>query len=104
VRVFSHPLRLDAAGRFATIEQDDDDEAAQVAQVILSTVAGERPLAPMLGLPDPTGVGVDEAGIRAAVVLGEPELRVVGADIVRGPDGLQSADVIVAWADDEEGS
>lgn len=102
MRVFSHPLRLDAAGRFATIEQDGDDEAVQVAEVILATTAGERPLAPMFGLPDPTGVGVAEAGIRATVLLGEPELRVLGADITSDGEGVQSVDVTVRWVDDEE--
>lgn len=51
---FRVPMRLDADGSFATVEQDSDDDVTQCAVAILTTPQGRRPLTPALGMPDTT--------------------------------------------------
>ena len=45
------PLRVDATGRLATVEQDSADEIAQNVAVILATAEGSRVEVPEFGVP-----------------------------------------------------
>lgn len=81
MRVFAHPLRIDAGGSFATVEQGGTAQAGQLAKAVVATFVGERPLAPDFGIPDPTGKGVGADSIIAAMGICEPDLEVVGAEI-----------------------
>ena len=45
------PLRVDATGRLATVEQDSPDEIAQNVAVILATAEGSRVEVPEFGVP-----------------------------------------------------
>lgn len=102
MRLLSHPLRLDAAGQIVTVEQDSDTHAAELATAILSTVAGERALAPDFGIDDMIAAGGYTAGqVGAAVDLCEPDLEVV--EVETGRDGdRQDVIVTVAWRDDDD--
>lgn len=104
MRVFAHPLRVDAGGRIATVEQDTDAEAVHTALLIVSTIAGERVLAPMIGIPDPVGTtgGLDESTLRALIHLAEPEIELASAQISSDGAGRQQIDMAVTWADDDE--
>ena len=102
MRLLSHPLRLDGAGQFVTVEQDSDAQAAELATVILSTVAGERGLAPDFGIDDMIAAGgYTDALIGAAVDLCEPDLEVVGVERTESGD-QQDVIVTVAWREDED--
>ena len=102
LRVFAHPLRLDGSGNVATVEQWSVQQAQQVGLAIVATVIGERPLAPLFGISDPVGVGVEYDQIAAAVDICEPDLLLVGATF-DGPDtdGRQDVTVTVAWRTDD---
>jgi hypothetical protein len=102
LRVFSHPFRLDGNGAVATVEQWSDQQAQQVGLAICATTIGERPLAPLFGISDPVGAGVEYDALAAAVDVCEPDLLLVGADI-DGPDtdGRQTVTVTVAWRTDD---
>ena len=101
VRVFSHPLRLDDGGAFATIEQDSLDQAQQLAIHIVSTFLGERQLAPDFGIFDPVAVGTSVAEVSAAIDLCEPDLDVLDVTVDQ-TDGTQQVTVTVAWAATDE--
>ena len=103
MRVFSHPLRLDGDGAFATIEQDSLDQAQQLAIGIVSTFLGERLLAPDFGIFDPVAVGTSIAEVTAAVDLCEPDLTVLGVEVTQS-GGRQAVDVTVAWDETDEES
>lgn len=102
MRVFAHPLRIDAAGGFSTVEQGSAAQAGQLVQAILSTITGERLLAPDFGVADPSGVGCSADALLAAVALCEPDVEVVGLD-VKPPDvtGQQNIAVSVQWRTEE---
>ena len=101
MRLLSHPLRLDAAGQIVTVEQDSDAHAAQLATHILSTVAGERALAPDFGIDDMIANGGYTAGqIGAAVHLCEPDLEVLEVQADQAGD-RQDVIVTVAWREDD---
>ncbi len=102
MRVFSHPLRIDPDGSFATVEQGSLQQAQQLAIGIVSTFLSERPLAPDFGIFDPVAVGITRAEVAAAVDLCEPDLTVVDMAINGPTDSRQSVAVTVAWLDDEE--
>jgi hypothetical protein len=95
MRVLAHPLRLDGSGSIATIDQGSTMQAAQLAQAVVSTVTGERELAPDFGIPDPTGVGVSAETLLAAMAVCEPDLTLVEVEIA----GAEQQDVTltVAW-------
>lgn len=96
MKVFSHPLRLDGSGSIATVDQGSVRHAQELGIAIVSTLIGERPLAPDFGIFDPVAVGTSEAEVRAAVDLCEPDLLVTGVQIARSGD-RQRVDVTVAW-------
>ena len=98
MRLISHPIRFDSEGAIVTIDEGSDRQAAELAGIVVATVAGERPLAPEYGLPDPTATGVSADVVAAAVSRCEPDLEVTAASIE--PNGsLASVRLSVTWAE-----
>jgi len=93
----SHPFRLDSAGSAAIIPQGGQRHAIEVVRHIISCRVGERPLAPVWGLADPLADGVDEADIRAAIDLCEPDIVVSGVTLKQTT--AQDLDIVIdaAW-------
>lgn len=64
----AHPFRVASDGSIAILTAGSGSNAAQLARHVLSTVPGERPLAPRFGLPDAAGTGrFDTTGIATAL-------------------------------------
>ena len=97
MRVFSHPLRLDGSGSFATVVQGSTQHAGQCAAAVCSTIIGERTLAPQFGVTDPIGVGVNPDELAAALSICEPDIDLIGVEIDTGPGNQQTVTVTVAW-------
>lgn len=101
MRVFAHPLRIDAAGGFSTVEQGSPEQAGQLVQAILSTVTGERTLAPDFGVSDPVGVGSSADAMLAAIALCEPDVEIVEMNVgAPDPSNLQQIAVSVSWREE----
>lgn len=100
MRVLSHPLRLDGAGAFATVEQDTPAEAGQLALVVLSTLRGERLLAPDHGILDPSGAGLSVDAAVSALALCEPLLQVDAVESTLGPEGQQELALAVSFIEE----
>ena len=101
----AHPFRIDANGAAVTLEQGSARHAAEACGHIVSCEAGERPLAPLWGLMDPTGTRINHDEIRAVVGYAEPALLVTRVEITESNDNTVAVDIDVDWAstDDEEG-
>ena len=101
----AHPFRIDANGAAVTLEQGSARHAAEACGHIVSCEAGERPLAPLWGLMDPTGTRINPDEIRAVVGYAEPALLVTRVEITESNDNTVAVDIDVDWAstDDEEG-
>lgn len=95
----SHPFRLGADGRPATITQGTPRHAAEQAAHILACRPGERGLAPEWGLPDPVGQDLDEDLIAATITACEPDLDCRAVTIDGNPDGTVRIRVDVEWAE-----
>jgi hypothetical protein len=70
----AHPFRVDSNGAAVTLEQGSARHAAEACGHIVSCEAGERPLAPLWGLMDPTGTRVNADEITATIGYAEPAL------------------------------
>jgi hypothetical protein len=92
-----HPFRLDAAGSVATVKQGTAAHAAETVTHVIACRIGERPLAPLWGLPDPLADGVDELDIRSAVDYCEPDIDVIAVDITGSPTGDSDISVDATW-------
>lgn len=90
----AQPFRLDAAGSIGVIPQGGARHALEVVRHIIACRVGERPLAPVWGLVDPLSDGVDEADVRAALDLCEPDIAVSGVTISTTA-GTGSLDIII---------
>jgi hypothetical protein len=101
----AHPFRIDANGSAVTIEQGSARHAAEACGHVVSCEAGERPLAPLWGLMDPTGTRINPDEIRAVVGYAEPALLVARVEVTESNDNTVTVDIDVDWADtdDEEG-
>ena len=99
----SHPFRLDSAGSAAVIPQGGQRHASEVVRHIVSCRVGERPLAPVWGISDSLADGVDEADIRAAIDLCEPDIAVSGVTLTQAPTS-QTLDIVIdaAWRTSNE--
>jgi len=97
------PFRLTAAGRFAAVEEDTLDDVAQCVRILQRTPLGARPLAPLVGLPDPTfTTGVDPVDVARRLETDEPRALVtVTADPVTS-GGRQAVRIRVDLADDAQ--
>jgi phage baseplate assembly protein W len=93
------PLR-GAAHRLQTVEQDTIDDVRQCVRVLLVTPLGARPLAPEIGVEDPTfTAGVDAEVLAAELEEMEDRASVtVIADQV-DPQGHQDIRIHVELAD-----
>ncbi len=101
----AHPFRIDANGAAVTLEQGSARHAAEACGHIVSCEAGERPLAPLWGLMDPTGTRINPDEITATIGYAEPALLVTRVEVTESNDNTVAVDIDVDWADtdDEEG-
>jgi phage baseplate assembly protein W len=92
------PLRIHD-GRLQVVEQDTIEDVRQCVHALLVTPRGARPLAPELGIDDPTFIGVDPE--RLAADLQDAEPRAIVTVELAGPDqhGQQQVPVHVELAD-----
>jgi hypothetical protein len=93
----AHPFRLDSAGAAAIVPQGGKRHALELVRHVVSCRIGERPLAPDWGLADPLADGVDEADVRAAIDLCEPDIVVSGVTLT--PRDSTDLDIVIdaAW-------
>lgn len=93
----AHPFRLDSAGSVAIVPQGGKRHALEIVRHIVSCRQGERPLAPVWGIADPLADGVDEADVRAAIDLCEPDIVVSGVTLT--PRDGTDLDIVIdaAW-------
>lgn len=100
------PLRQAADGGLAVVEQDTIDDVRQCVHVLLRTPIGARPLAPAVGVDDPTfSSGVDGDELAARLEDQEPRATVSVSASVVDDTGGQEIEIDVALAgetDDEE--
>lgn len=97
------PLRLAASGQLADVEQDSLDDVRQAVRVLRSTPLGVRPLAPDIGLEDPTFASRVDPDLLTAVLEEQEDrarLTITAADI--DETGEQIVTVHVALAADPE--
>jgi phage baseplate assembly protein W len=101
------PMRLDAAGALVTNEQDSLDEVQQCVLVLLRTPLGARPLAPGVGVADPTFTdGIDPEALTATltnVETGEPRADVQVTVQPVDQAGRQPIAIAIGLADDARG-
>ena len=102
----AHPFRIDANGAAVTLEQGSARHAAECCGHVVSCEAGERALAPLWGLMDPTGTRINPDEIRAVVGYAEPALLVTRVEVTESNDNTVTVDIDVDWSDtdDEEGA
>ncbi|WP_217913248.1 hypothetical protein [Miltoncostaea marina] len=97
------PLRLNSDRALATVEQDTLADVRQCVHVIARTPRGARPLAPEVGIDDPTFTGGVAPDVIAAELEGdEPRARVSVEATGPGADGRQTVAVRVALASEED--
>lgn len=92
--ILQFPFHITPAGNAAVIPQGGEEEAGQTITVIVSTVLGERPMAPNFGIPDPMFVGLDTADV--ATVLADHDLTHIEVEevVVEWPqERVQQAEV-----------
>jgi hypothetical protein len=86
VEVLSHPFRFLPNGRAATVEQDTDDQRAELIAGLILTRPGERGLVPGFGTPDPVFAGIDVAAVEAATNVFGPDVRITDVRVeITGP-------------------
>lgn len=78
--LFSFPIRMLPNGRFATVEQGTIEADEESVAMLVLTRVGERPLAPSLGVPDPTFAQVNPRDVEAAVRTFLPSVRLRSID------------------------
>lgn len=96
------PLRLGADGDLACVEQDSYEDVRSCVHVLLRTPRGVRPLAPQVGVEDPTFHGVDADELAAELEAQEDRARVVVTAASVDASGEQQVTVEVGLADDDE--
>lgn len=73
VPVFDYPLRMEADGTLAVVEQGSLEDVRASIHMLIRTQRGSRPLAPDIGVDDPTfGPGVDGDELAADLEAQEP--------------------------------
>lgn len=99
---WSYPMRLGVNGDFAEVEQDTLDDVRQSVYLLTRTPVGVRPLAPDIGLEDPTFTIVDLDAL--AATLEEQEDRAVVSVTVESLDdaGEQVLQIDVALVSEPE--
>lgn len=94
------PLRF-AGDRLAVVEQDTLADVRQCVHLLVHTPIGARPLAPEIGLEDPTFAGVDPEVLEADLEEWEDRAAVTVAATL-SPDGRQGVRIDVALAADTD--
>lgn len=93
--VLSFPFRVTASGAAATVEQDSDEQKADLLAALILTRPGERDLVPGFGVPDPTFVGIDVAAVEGAAAVFGPDVTITDVQVtVTGPG---SQDVLIEF-------
>src|SRR5690606_19293544 len=83
------PLRL-VNGQLAQVEQGSIEDVHGCVIALIHTPLGARPLAPDVGVPDPTfTAGVDPDELTGRLERDEPRARVTVTSEPTGPDGAQ---------------
>ena len=100
----AHPFRIDANGAAVTLEQGSARHAAEACGHVVSCEAGERPLAPLWGLMDPTGTRVNADEVTATIGYAEPALLVARVEVTESNDNTVTVDIDVDWSDTDEES
>lgn len=99
--VLAFPFRVDRQGHVATTERGSDAEVEEAIAVLTMTVAGERPMTPTYGVPDPTFVGLTLSDVAAGVSdWGPGGVTVVSVDAVPESETVQRA--TITWAREDE--
>lgn len=101
--VLSFPFRLDRQGHVSTTERGSDAEVEEALAVLVMTVAGERPMSPEYGVPDPTFVGLTLSDVATGVSdWGPAGVSVIAVD--SAPENDTTARTTITWArEDDEG-
>lgn len=94
MRIISHPMRLDGSGAVVCIDDSSDRAACELAGHVVSTLAGERPLAPAYGLTE-----VDPVLVAGVVALCEPEIDVISATVAPSEPGRVQIRMDVGWSE-----
>lgn len=102
----AYPFRMADNGELAVLEQRSLDEGRMCAHVLMRTPRGARPLAPEVGVEDPTFTyGIDaellEADLNENGWMPEDFVVRVSALPVTGA-GAQAIRVVVAYAEDDD--
>ena len=100
----AHPFRIDSNGAAVTLEQGSLRHAAECCGHIVSCEAGERALAPLWGLIDPTGTRINPDEVRAVVSYAEPALRLLRAEVAESNDNTVAVAIDVDWSDTDDES
>ena len=98
----AHPFRIDSNGAAVTLEQGSMRHAAECCGHIVSCEAGERALAPLWGLVDPTGTRINPDEIRAVVGYAEPALLVTRVEVAESNDNTVAVAIDVDWSDTDD--
>lgn len=72
--VLAFPLRLDHTGALATVDQFSDAGEAQLIAALVTTVRGEREMAPAFGVTDPAFDTIERAEVEAGLELFGPDV------------------------------
>lgn len=91
--ILSHPFRLTADGRVATVEQDSDPADIEQIAVLALTRNGERALVPGFGMRDPAFSGFERTELAAALALWGPPVQIATVDITAVDDATQAVEV-----------
>ncbi len=95
------PLRRAPAGELLAVEQDTLEDVRQCVHVLLRTPRGARPLAPDVGIEDPTFTsGVQAEVLQAQLEDDEDRAHVDVAAGRVGPTGAQAVQVNVQLRED----
>ena len=100
----AHPFRIDANGSAVTLEQGSPRHAAECCGHVISCEAGERALAPLWGLMDPTGARINPDEIRAMISYAEPALLVTRVEVAESNDNTVAVAIDVDWSDTDDES
>lgn len=79
--LLSHPFRLTAGGRLATVVDGSEEAQAEALAGVVLTRRGERELAPELGITDPVFAGIDLAQVNASLDTYGPAIRANGLEV-----------------------
>lgn len=77
MQILSFPMRIQANGRLATVEQNSDDHLAEELAIICLSRPGERELVPEFGIDDPAFDEIHPDQVRAQASIFEVPVDVI---------------------------